>query len=94
MFHLSNIRRLNTPPKPLEVNGDVVYVRYDIYSNVRNDGKIEYIYQEDQYSIQEYLKQIIPENKESFEKLNQLLDSYQQQSDLAIAELSIALTSN
>lgn len=82
---------LDNPPKELEINIDTVYKRYNIQSFINDEGRTEYIYQEDQQPIINYLKNIVPENEESLGELSMLLAEYQLQTDLAIAELSMAL---
>lgn len=93
MRHIENVKCIN-PPKELEINVDTVYKRYNIQSQINEDNIIEYIYSEDQYSILEYLKEIVPQNENSLGELSMLLATYQLQTDLAIAELSMALGGN
>lgn len=94
MKHITNVRCMDIPPKELEINIDTIYKRYNISSFENEDGKIEYIYTEDQYTIPEYLKEIVPEAEESLGELSMLLATYQTQTDLALAELSMALGGN
>lgn len=72
----------------------LIYKRYNINSFENEDGKTEYVYTEDQYTIPEYLKEVVPETEESLGELSMLLAMYQTQTDSAIAELSIALGGN
>ena len=90
MKKLTNVRAFDTPPQELEINVDTVYKRYDIQSFER-DGRTEYLYTEEQYTIPEYLKEIVPQNEIALGELSALLSVYQAQIDQAIAELSIAI---
>ena len=94
MKHISEVYCLNDPPKELEINVDTVYKRYNIQSSETEDNRILYSYDEIQYSIPEYLKEVVPQNEESLGELSMLLATYQLQTDLAIAELSMALGGN
>lgn len=94
MKHITNVRCFDNPPRELEINVDTIYKRYNISSFENEDGKIEYVYIEDQYTIPEYLKEVVPETEESLGELSMLLAMYQAQTDSAIAELSIALGGN
>lgn len=94
MKHINTVRCLDNPPQELEINIDTVYKRYNIVSSINEEGKTEYTYDEDQYTISEYLKEIVPQNEEGLGELTMLLAQYQLQTDLAIAELSIAIGGN
>lgn len=91
MINIKVAHCLDTPPKELEINVDTIYKRFNIESIVNNEDRIEYIYQEKQYPIIDYLKEIMPENEECLGELSMLLAEYQLQTDLAIAELSMAI---
>ena len=94
MKHIDQVKCLNQSPKELEINVDTVYKRYNITSEKNEDNQIEYTYSEDQYTIPEYLKEVVPQNEESLGELSMLLATYQIQTDLAIAELSLAIGGN
>ena len=94
MRHISIAHCLDNPPKELDINVDTVYKRYNITSSQNEDGQTEYTYEEDQYTIPEYLKEIVPQNEECLGELSMLLAMYQSQVDLAIAELSLAIGGN
>lgn len=91
MKHIKEVKCLDNPPLELEINVDTIYKRYNITSLQNEEGRIEYLYEEDQYTIPEYLKEIVPQNEESLGELSTLLAVYQAQTDQAIAELSIAI---
>ena len=91
MKHIKEVKCLDNPPLELEINVDTIYKRYNITSLQNEAGRIEYLYEEDQYTIPEYLKEIVPQNEESLGELSALLAVYQAQTDQAIAELSIAI---
>ena len=55
----------------------LIYKRYNINSFENEDGKTEYVYTEDQYTIPEYLKEVVPETEESLGELSVLLAMYQ-----------------
>ena len=94
MKHINQVHCLDNPPKEIEINIDTVYKRYNITSLTNEDNRIEYIYEEDQYTIPEYLKEIVPQNEEGLGELTMLLAQYQLQTDLAIAELSKVIGGN
>ena len=94
MKHFDEVHCLDTPPLELEINVDTVFKRYNIQSSENEEGRIEYTYEEKQYTIPEYLKEVVPENETSLGELSMLLATYQMQTDLAIAELSMALGGN
>ena len=77
-----------------QVESDNLFDLTNISSFENEDGKIEYSYTEDQYTIPEYLKEVVTETEESLGELSMLLAVYQAQTDSAIAELSIALGGN
>jgi hypothetical protein len=60
MKHFNQVHCLDNPPKEIEINVDTVYKRYNITSLTNEDNRIEYTYEEDQYTIPEYLKEIVP----------------------------------
>lgn len=91
MKHFDSVRCLDIPPRELEINIDTVYKRYNIDSFTNEDNRIEYLYDEDQYTIPEYLKEVVPENEKGLGELTVLLAQYQSQIDSAIAELSLAI---
>ena len=94
MKRIYNVRCLDNPPQELEINVDTVYKRYNIDSFINEDDRVEYLYDEDQYTISEYLKNIVPENEKGLGELTVLLAQYQSQIDSAIAELSLAIGGN
>lgn len=94
MKRIYNVRCLDNPPQKLEINVDTVYKRYNINSFVNEDDRVEYLYDEDQYTISEYLKDIVPENEKGLGELTVLLAQYQSQIDSAIAELSLVIGGN
>ena len=94
MKHINTVRCLDNSPQELEINIDTVYKRYNIVSSINEEGKTEYTYDEDQYTISEYLKEIVPQNEEGLGELTMLLAQYQLQTDLAIAELSMTIGGN
>ena len=91
MKRLTNVHCLDNPPLELEINVDTVYKRFNIVSTQNEEDRIEYTYDEDQYTILEYLKEIFPETEVGLGELSALLAIYQTQTDQAIAELSIAI---
>ena len=91
MKHLTNVHCLDNPPLELEINVDTVYKRFNIVSIQNEENRTEYTYDEDQYTILEYLKEIFPETEIGLSELSTLLASYQAQIDQAIAELSIVI---
>lgn len=94
MKHFDEVHCLDNPPKELEINVDTVYKRKNIQSSENEEGRIEYVYEEEQYTIPEYMREIVPQNEECLGELSMLLATYQLQTDLAIAELSMALGGN
>ena len=90
MKRITNVHCLDNPPKELEINVDTVYKRYNIQSSENEENRISYTYDEEQYSIPEYLKEVVPQNETSLGELSMLLA----QIDLAIAELSMAIGGN
>lgn len=94
MKHFNQVHCLDNPPKEIEINVDTVYKRYNITSLTNEDNRTEYTYDEDQYTIPEYLKEIVPQNEEGLGELTMLLAQYQLQTDLAIAELSKVIGGN
>ena len=91
MKYVKQVKCLDNPPLELEINIDTIYKRYNIQSFTNEDNRIEYVYDETQYTIPEYLKEIVPQNEEGLGELTMLLSQYQTQTDLAIAELSLAI---
>lgn len=91
MKHINQAHCLDTPPKELEINIDTIYKRYNITSYENEDNRTEFSYEEDQYTISEYLKEVVPQNEAGLGELTMLLAQYQLQTDLAIAELSMAI---
>ena len=94
MKHFNQVHCLDNPPKEIEINVDTVYKRYNIVSSTNEDNRTEYTYEEDQYTISEYLKEVVPQNEEGLGELTMLLAQYQLQTDLAIAELSKVIGGN
>jgi hypothetical protein len=64
------------PPKELELNVDTIYKRKNIVSSENEDGRIEYLYEEYQYTIPEYLKEIVPQDEECLGELSALFATY------------------
>ena len=95
MKHFSEVRCLDTPPKEIEIGVDTIFKRYNIQSFKNEENRDEFIYEEDQLTIDEYLRDVVPENQDLTEttlgELSILFANYQLQTDLAIAELSIAM---
>lgn len=91
MKYIKQVKCLDNPPLELEINIDTIYKRYNIQSFTNEDNRIEYVYDETQYTIPEYLKEIVPQNEEGLGELTMLLSQYQTQTDLAIAELSLVI---
>lgn len=94
MKHFNSVRCLDIPPKELEINIDTIYKRYNITSFINDNNRTEYVYTEDQYTIPEYLKEVVPQNEECLGELSILFATYQMQTDAAIAELSIIMGGN
>lgn len=94
MKHFNQVHCLDNPPQELEINVDTVYKRYNINSFINEEDRVEYLYDEDQYTIPEYLKEVVPENEKGLGELTVLLAQYQSQIDSAIAELSLAMGGN
>ena len=94
MKHISQVKCLDAPPQELEINIDTVYKRYNIVSLKGEDDRLEYTYDEDQYTLQEYLREVVPQNEECLGELSVLLAIYQIQVDQAIAELSVVIGGN
>lgn len=88
MKYIKNVKCLDNPPLELEINVDTVYKRYNIVSTKNEEERIEYTYEEDQYTIPEYLKEIAPQTETGLGELSALFAAYQAQTDQAIAELS------
>lgn len=88
MKYIKNVKCLDNPPLELEINVDTVYKRYNIVSTKNEEERIEYTYDEEQYTIPEYLKEVVPQTEISLGELSALLAIYQAQTDQAIAELS------
>lgn len=94
MIQRKNVLCGNQQPLPLEINVDTVYKRYNIrpYQNEEQQG---YVYDEDELTLVEYFKQIIPENQnineQTLAELSILFAQQQAQTDAAIGELSIMI---
>ena len=76
MKHITNVRCFDNPSRELEINVDTIYKRYNISSFENKDGKIEYVYTEDQHTIPEYLKEVVSKTEESLGELSMLLAVY------------------
>ena len=82
-------------PREMELNVDTAYYRTNIHTCINEEGNEEYEYDEKELTLEEYFRKIIPVNQviteETLGELSILFATYQQQTDEAIAELSIAL---
>ena len=89
-----NVRSGNRP-REVELNIDTAYYRTNIHTCINEEGIEEYEYDEKELTLEEYFRKIIPINQtiteETLGELSILFAAYQEQTDEAIAELSIAL---
>ena len=91
------IKRYNVhcgPDEPLELllDKDTVYKRYNIHKYTDQDGNVGWEYDEDELTITEYFREVVPEHQqiteEALGELSEYLANYQEQVDNAIGELS------
>lgn len=79
MVEYKNVHGTQETVPELEINIDTVYIRSNIHKTTVNMGEDEHIevweYDEQQYTIPEYLNKVLPENQKT--------------TDTAIAELSM-----
>ena len=82
-------------PREVELNVDTAYYRTNIHTCINEEGNEEYEYDEKELTLEEYFRKIIPVNQviteETLGELSILFATYQQQTDEAIAELSLAI---
>ena len=82
-------------PQEVELNVDTVYYRTNIHTCLNDEGNEEYEYDEKELTFEEYFRKTIPTNQniteETLGELSILFAAYQEQTDEAIAELSLAL---
>ena len=82
-------------PREMELNVDTAYYRTNIHTCINEDGIEEYEYDEKELTLEEYFRKIVPINQviteETLGELSILFATYQQQTDEAIAELSLAI---
>lgn len=81
--------------EPIEINVDTVYKRNNIRQIENNEGNLVWEYDEIQMSIEEYLKEAVPNNQKDTDnalaELMQVFYEYQTQMDETVAELSILI---
>lgn len=91
MRYIAQVKCLDNAPPELEINVDTIYKRKNIVSSINEDNRTEYTYEEYQYTLNEYLREAVPQNEQSLGEISQLLTVYQMQTDLALAELTAAI---
>ena len=83
MISRTNVHGTQEKVPQLEINIDTVYIRSNIHQiEVQTDTKesrMEWEYNEEEYSLQEYLNKVLPENQAT--------------TDAAIVELSMLIAS-
>lgn len=81
--------------EPIEINVDTVYKRNNIKQIKNAEGNLVWEYDEIQMSIEEYLKEAVPNNQKDTDnalaELMQIFCEYQTQMDKTVAELSILI---
>ena len=96
MIIIKNVQGTQITVPEIEINVDTVYLRTNIHQIQNEEGDSLWEYDEQQLTIPEYLKIIVPQNQEisdnAIAELLTLFSSYQQQVDSAIADLSTLLT--
>lgn len=96
MIIIKNVQGTQITVPEIEINVDTVYLRTNIHKIQNEEGDYLWEYDEQQLTIPEYLKIIVPQNQEisdnAIAELLTLFSSYQQQVDSAIADLSTLLT--
>lgn len=92
MTEYKNVQGTQPTVPSLEINVDTVYIRTNIQDIRTEEMPVLWQYDEIQMTIEEYLKQAVPENQdiadESMAELSMAFAEYQAQTDMAIAELS------
>jgi len=92
MTEYKNVQGTQSTVPSLEINVDTVYIRTNIQDIHTEEMPVLWQYDEIQMTIEEYLKQAVPENQdiadESIAELSMAFAEYQTQTDMAIAELS------
>ena len=92
MTEYKNVQGTQSTVPSLEINVDTVYIRTNIQDIHTEEMPVLWQYDEIQMTIEEYLKQAVPENQdiadESMAELSMAFAEYQTQTDMAIAELS------
>lgn len=95
MIIIKNVQGTQITVPEIEINVDTVYLRTNIHQIQNEEGDSLWEYDEQQLTIPEYLKIIVPQNQEisdnAIAELLTLFSSYQQQVDSAIADLSTLL---
>lgn len=91
MIFLKNVTGTQSEVPPLEINVDTVYIRTNIVQEIDENGNFYWKYDEEQLSLIEYFKKILPENESAIIELTNLLYSYQNSINNALAELSIII---
>lgn len=91
MIKYTNVHCGDTPPQEVEINVDTVYKRYNIHTYIDNDGNQGYEYDEDQMTLLEYFKEIIPADEKALGELSILFATYQMQINKTLGELSMLI---
>ena len=92
MIKKHNVRcGIENKPAELAICTDTVYKRYNIHTITTDEGIEEYEYDEDQLSLIEYFKQVVPDEEQSLGELSILFSQYQAEMDKTLAEISILL---
>lgn len=95
MTTIKNVRGTQITVPETEINIDTVYLRSNIHQVQDEEGNFLWEYDEQQLTVPEYLKIIVPQNQEisdnAITELLTLFVSYQEQVDNAIADLTILL---
>lgn len=60
-------------PQELEINVDTVYRRYNIRPYTDQEGRDGYIYDEDELTLLEYLREAVPNNEKALGEISILL---------------------
>lgn len=60
-------------PQELEINVDTVYRRYNIRPYTDQEGRDGYIYDEDELTLLEYLRETVPNNEKALGEISILL---------------------
>lgn len=78
-------------PKELELSPTILYKRSNIHEYTEKNGEEEHSgweYDEEQYSLEEYFRQVVPNNENAVTELTTLIATMQEQMDSAITELT------